>query len=175
VDKLLWGLKGTSITVEIKTPDNKIKKLDLLREPCKDDWLVQPKKYELVTYKQLNSDIAYISINNFRNYKTDSLFCTHIQELQKCKGLIIDIRENSGGNSEIPNSIIKRLSDKPYFLCEHGSTRKLLSTQKAWGVYSAKELLKYNLDTTSSDLKNNFKSPEFRAQYRDYQQYLGNV
>jgi len=171
VSNLLQGLKGTSFKIQIKTPENKISELHLTRALSNDKWQIEHKVNKLIDFKMLNSQIAYVALNSFRLAAIDSLFEAIIPELAKCKGLIIDIRENEGGNGYFANEILKHLTDKPYFLCEHSSTRKSLSAYKAWGVYAEQNLIKAkcNLDSSSTEFKENYKtSSDFRKMIEYY-------
>jgi C-terminal processing protease CtpA/Prc len=173
VSRLLSGLKGTSVNIQIKTPENKIKTFQLTREFLDEKWLYEPNKYELINFEKLENGIGYVAINSFMESKIDSLFESLIPEIIKCKGLIIDIRENGGGNSGFANEIIMHLTDKSYFFGEHGSTRKLLSSHKAWGVYAANRLSKCNLDTSSTEFKNYCKLEGFNETYENYCNFKG--
>jgi C-terminal processing protease CtpA/Prc len=171
IDQLLSGLKGTSVNIQIKTPENKIREFQLTRERCNDKWFIEPENNELISFKWLNDQIAYVALNSFMDNKIDSLFEAIIPELLKCKGLIIDVRENEGGNGYYANEIIKHLTDKPYFLCERSSVRKSLSSYKAWGVFAEKNFInaKCNLDSSSTEFKENYKSSsDFRKMYEYY-------
>ena len=66
-----------------------------------------------IVYQSIG-DIGYLQVNNFEdqsiNKQVDSLFKN---EIVKTKGLVIDIRNNGGGDDGIAFNIIRKLSDKP--------------------------------------------------------------
>ena len=177
VTSLLSGLKGTSFTVQFKTPENKIKDIKLTREKCSDKLLIEPKvNNELINFKWLDDNIAYVALNSFMDIKIDSLFKALIPELQKCKGLIIDIRENEGGNDRYANLIIKHLTDKPYFFMGRQSGRVTTSLYKAKGNFAEKILnnAKLSLDTSTAEFKNNYATmDDFRILYEYYLNFKG--
>jgi hypothetical protein len=67
----------------------------------------------------LNNNIAYIQFNTMNRNLTDSfnhflLNTFTIIKNKNCEQLIIDIRENSGGDSKLGNALINYISNKPY-------------------------------------------------------------
>src|SRR5260221_6307394 len=66
-------------------------------------------------YREIDH-IGYLAIHNFEDNRIvkqlDSLF----SEIAKTKGLIIDIRNNGGGDSGIGNQILASFTDKPFEL-----------------------------------------------------------
>ncbi|BFO67875.1 S41 family peptidase [Chryseobacterium sp. KCF3-3] len=85
---------------------------------------MQPKKkedFKPVDYKKIK-DYAYLTVNTFDDRNTftleewktkfDSIF-TQIKK-DNAKKLVIDVHNNSGGNSAVGNLLINYFSDKPY-------------------------------------------------------------
>jgi C-terminal processing protease CtpA/Prc len=60
--------------------------------------------------------IGYLNINNFEDEKIIKQFDSLYSQIAATKGLIIDVRSNSGGNSYIGQEILSRLTDKPFDL-----------------------------------------------------------
>ncbi len=85
---------------------------------------MQPKKgegFKPIDYKKIK-DYAYLTVNTFDDRNTftieewktkfDSIF-TQIKK-DNAKKLVIDVHNNSGGNSAVGNLLINYFSDKPY-------------------------------------------------------------
>lgn len=86
-------------------------------------------KQDNVEFKKYD-DVAYLGVHSFSDnsvpQKVDSLF----QYIKDSKALIIDLRENGGGNT--PYWLLRSLAKKP-FLGNAWMTRKNVSAQRAWG------------------------------------------
>lgn len=87
VTNLLRGEEGTSLTLDIQRGNNIFKKT------------VIRKKLSLktVTSEVLDNGLALIKIDSFIPDNTSSIFKNEILKLMSAKGLIIDLRNNSGG------------------------------------------------------------------------------
>ena len=138
IRNLLSGEEGSSVTVTIKQPDGKEKDIKLLRNRSSnsDEWLVNYNggSRNLVDYKRLGGDIAYTNIRTFGTDEVNKEFDKLIDSLKSAKGLIIDLRYNGGGSSDIGYNIIKHLTDKP-FVTSKWKTREHKAAYKAWGSY----------------------------------------
>lgn len=69
-------------------------------------------------YKELNG-IGYLAIHNFEDNRIVKQFDSLYTRIQQTKGLVIDIRDNGGGDSWIGNQILAYLTDKPFQLFAH--------------------------------------------------------
>lgn len=61
----------------------------------------------------IEDDIGYLDIKSFKDKELVSMVKAHIPLLETTKGLIIDIRENSGGNSLYGEQLLSLLTSKP--------------------------------------------------------------
>ena len=84
---LLRGPKDSDISLTLKRKDDIITKT-LKREELK----IKP-----VTVKRLNSDIALIKIDTFIPQNTSDIFKEELIQLMSASGIILDLRNNSGG------------------------------------------------------------------------------
>jgi carboxyl-terminal processing protease len=66
-------------------------------------------------YREINH-IAYININNFEDNKIVGQFDSLYDQISATKGMIIDIRNNGGGDSNIGSQLLARMTDKPFDL-----------------------------------------------------------
>ena len=86
---MIRGLPGESVSLEILTKEGEVKALELVRTEV---------SVETVRVKMLEDDIGYVRISSF-DIGTDREFISKFEELDltKMKGLILDLRSNSGG------------------------------------------------------------------------------
>src|ERR1035437_2329785 len=156
--QLFTGLKGDEYFIKIKTLDNKIKSLKIIHAETTEQELYPPaESFQLLKFKWYDNHIAYCALNSFEDTKIDSLFTALLPELTKTKALIIDLRKNGGGNTDIGLNILKYLTNDTLFYGSKSFTRLLNSTYKAWGKF-----------VTPADTINNGDNLKY------YQTYHGN-
>jgi len=88
----------------------------------------------LVKQKWLNDGIVYFNFSTFYSPLIVNEFFDALNKLDmnKIKGMIIDVRFNSGGNNENAHKIISRLISKPVQTSKW-KTRKYLPAYRSWG------------------------------------------
>ena len=80
--------------------------------------------------------MSYLALNCFGDRKIhDSFFVERLPELYKAKALIIDLRANGGGSTNIGTDILKYLMKDSVMNGSRSFTRQHLAAFKAWGVY----------------------------------------
>ncbi|GAA6153609.1 S41 family peptidase [Pseudoteredinibacter isoporae] len=140
VRRVLDGLPESEIKVEFKTPSGEIQEVALKRnsrgKKIEKVSLEMPSSNgELFEFKRLKDDIAYMALNGFHDEKIIEDFKKAYRDIQQAKALIIDVRFNGGGNSDIAAEILAHFAQKKL----EGSTwktRKHIAAYKAWGFYS---------------------------------------
>jgi C-terminal processing protease CtpA/Prc len=85
-----------------------------------------------VDFRMLTGNIAYVGLNTFNDDHVVSRFDSLFPSLASADGLILDLRQNGGGNSGTGWSILGYLTDKP-FLSSQWRTRDYRPTFRAWG------------------------------------------
>ena len=135
--RLLSGLEGEKFTIKIKKPNTKIIELTLTHKTTAEKEVYPPFEpaRQLLDFKWKNNQVAYVSLNSFEDKKIDSLFVQLLPELYKAKALIIDLRYNGGGNSEIGTEILKYLTNDKVLYGARNSSRLHIPTFKAWGRF----------------------------------------
>ena len=135
---LLDGPKQSRVAVSYKTPAGVEKKIALIRNSSQADieWTIPKAEWKLFEFKRLPGDIAYVALNSFGNQKIVEEFEKKIDEINKCKALIIDLRGNGGGSSDVGYGIINHLTSKPY-VGSKWRTREHRPAFKAWGSFQA--------------------------------------
>lgn len=154
---LLRAPMGTSFDIEMKFPNGKIKQLKLTHSKTLEKE-VYPKfeKKELLDFKWLKNETAYISLNSFANAKIDTLFNDILPELYKAKNLIIDLRYNGGGSTTIGFDILQYLVPDTILYGSKSLSRLHIPAFKAWGKW-----------TEEKDTLNNKWAKQAFLSYRD--------
>lgn len=135
VRAMLWGFWGEKFDLKIINPDGEVKSLSLTIQKSSESEYIPPiEKDELLTFKWLDHKIAYLSISTFHDPKVDTLFLEKLSDLKTAKGLIIDIRNNDGGSSEISRFIAKYLIEDSIVFSGLAKTRKNIADLKAYGT-----------------------------------------
>lgn len=65
-------------------------------------------------WKMLEGDIAHVKLNSFGTNKAATAFANAFDELSKADGVVLDVRQNGGGNSGVGWQILGFLTDKPF-------------------------------------------------------------
>lgn len=133
--KLLEGLKGEKCAIKAKTPDGKIKSLSLIREKTVEQKVYPPFENRKLLDFNWYDNIAYVSLNSFQDPKIETLFIEILPELYKAKGLIIDLRFNGGGSTDIGTSILQYLTNDSILYGAKSISRQHIPTYKAWGQF----------------------------------------
>jgi carboxyl-terminal processing protease len=130
--ELLKGSTSKSITLTIKSLAGKVFKNSLPRLNITEFRKLLParKPFEM---KMLPGNIAHIMVNSMEGSdKADQLFAAKYAEIEKADAIILDLRENGGGNSNIGYNILAFLTDKS-FKGSKWFTRNYRPTYRAWG------------------------------------------
>jgi C-terminal processing protease CtpA/Prc len=83
-------------------------------------------------WKLLPGNIAWVQLRSFGNDSAAEAFEAAFDEIAKADGLILDVRENGGGNSSVGQRILATLADKP-FQTSKWRTREYRPAFRAWG------------------------------------------
>jgi C-terminal processing protease CtpA/Prc len=80
----------------------------------------------------LGEDVTYISLNSFSSKDIISQFDAVFDRIRKSKALIVDVRNNGGGSSNIGYAIIGSLINRP-LKGSRWKTRQYMPAYRAWG------------------------------------------
>ena len=124
VTKLHSGFKSETFEAKVKKSNGEIKTISLpyngesTREDNQKYWGFMPEyNNSLVEFKWLKDSIAYVSVNAFYpDEMAIKQFDKYIPDIKKAKGLIIDIRRNGGGSTEVAWHIQSVLTNGKYLL-----------------------------------------------------------
>ena len=82
--------------------------------------------------RMLPGNIAYVRILHFGNSTAADEFRDHLDEISRSAGLVLDVRENGGGNGSEGYRILSMLTDRP-FEGSRWRTREYVPAYRAWG------------------------------------------
>jgi len=107
------------VVVAIAAPDGHKRELELTRDLSRradQKWVAgeYPRPRVVFRWEDEDERIAYLALNNFGNPRTLEDFNAIWPELKKASGLIIDIRKNGGGSSDVFVPILQHFAGSPY-------------------------------------------------------------
>ncbi len=106
--KLLKGENGTEVKLRIKRLDGATRNVTLIRGSY-----ARTLRSQGFSFRQLADHITYVNLDNFGSEEIVKQFDNVFEKIKVAKGLIIDVRENGGGNSAFGDAIISYLTNKP--------------------------------------------------------------
>lgn len=135
ISNMFLSPKGTSYNVTFKLPDGEIKDLTLTHTETKEKEVYPEfENWQLFEFKWIDKDIAYVSLNSFMDPKINDLFLEELPELYKAKKLIIDLRKNGGGMTNIGRDIFQYLTNDTLLYGSKMQSRLHNPAFKAWGA-----------------------------------------
>jgi carboxyl-terminal processing protease len=129
--RILQGPKESKVSVSIKSPEGIVRKIFLTRKSSGLAMIPGLTRPEL-EYRELGGGLAYVALNSFANRDIVQMFTEKFREISQAKGLIIDVRKNSGGSSRYGHEIIARLIDKA-IPATRWKTPQYRAAFRAWG------------------------------------------
>jgi C-terminal processing protease CtpA/Prc len=138
VKYILDGLPGMKYTIKIRTPENEIKSIQLvhgsLGEKFPPETLPKTEIRNPVEFKWFDNKTAYLALNSFKDSTIVDSFKKLLPELYKAEKLIIDIRENTGGNSEVGFEILSYLTEDEHLFIHSSRSRRHIAESKREGA-----------------------------------------
>lgn len=106
--------------------------------------------------RKLPGNVAYVALNSFGDSRAADAWLAAFDQIAASAAVIVDVRNNGGGNSDVGYKVLATLTDKP-FETGRWSTRQYLPTYRAW------QRPMPNLDqphaTRPADGKRHFRGP----------------
>jgi C-terminal processing protease CtpA/Prc len=87
----------------------------------------------VVEFRMLGGNLGYVALNSFGTEEVVSGFDSVFTLAEDAAALIIDLRENYGGNSSFGYQILGRLTGEP-FTTTSWRSRQYIPTLRAWGM-----------------------------------------
>ena len=85
---------------------------------------------DIIDFRLLDGNIAYVALNTFADRSIVAKFDSLFPMIERSNALILDVRENSGGNSDIAYEIFGYLVEKPFKIVQ-GKSRNYNSFSRA--------------------------------------------
>jgi C-terminal processing protease CtpA/Prc len=156
ISNMLQGYYGVKFNLELKLPSGEIRNIELTHSKTHEKELYPSIKTDLLEFKWITNEIAYVALNSFSDNKIVDLFADKLSELQKAKRLIIDLRNNGGGNTSIAREIFIFITKDKVLYGSKSQSRLHNPPYKAWGKW-----------TQVTDTTNNKWSKQAYLSYRD--------
>lgn len=134
ITELFYGRPQTSLKLTFRTPTGKEEHIKMIRDynlRNRNEIMVKPNSSSPISIQNVTENIGYIQLSSFSGTyvdEIDSVFNSHLTQLEKCKGLIIDLRGNRGGTDEAWETIINYLmpngeyTDRGKWFCRNNVT-----------------------------------------------------
>lgn len=90
--------------------------------------LPQTPPFEL---RKLPGNVAHVALNSFGDRRAADAWLAAFEQIKASSAVIIDVRNNGGGNSDVGYKVLATLTDKP-FETGRWSTRQYVPTYRAW-------------------------------------------
>jgi len=127
---LLEGSKSKSVELTLRDPSGNTSTRNVTRA-SKADYR-ETFHLEPMTFKMLPGNVAYVTLNSFDDRKAADLFEAAFSEISKADSMVIDLRENGGGDGDVGYRILACLTDKAFYSSKW-ETRDYKPTLRAWG------------------------------------------
>lgn len=137
---MLQSAKGVGYDIELLTPDKRTLNLHItheIKESLRSDPMYPKKeKRKLLELKWYPNDIAYVALNSFSKPEINKMFADTFPELKKrARKLIIDLRANGGGSTNVGAEILKYLTPDSILQGSAWYTRVYGGSYAAWGGF----------------------------------------
>lgn len=132
---------GTIFNVKFQLPDGNIKEKELKISKSKIEEAFYPpmEANELLEFDWMPENTAYLALNSFDNAEILEKFQEVLPELYKAEKLIIDLRENGGGNTGIGREILQYFTADTILYGSRSRSRLHIPTLKAWGRWTGEK------------------------------------
>jgi len=129
---LLSGSTSEPAIIQVKGFDGELKKFTVYRQP----WIMELEMYsdKPFSYKVLPNNIGYLQIHNFViTNEYQPIFDSIYIQILKTDGLIIDVRNNFGGATQMTHYVLKHFTNGKIGTVNWNSPMNI-GAHKAWGT-----------------------------------------
>lgn len=145
----LDGKADQSIELKFICPEGNEGSISLKRDRWsrEDQWIPDPNiQRPDFSFSWIDDNIALIEINTFEDFKIVGEWTETLPDLRRAQALIIDIRNNPGGNSMVGWTIASWLTDEA-LRTSAWRTREHRAAYKAWGKFDASNAVWYEMNS----------------------------
>jgi carboxyl-terminal processing protease len=142
---MFYGADSTKVWhLKLRTPKGDMISYDYQFHTYRTKWVRRATNtpYKVMDFKIIDN-IGYVKLNTFGDDTLLTLFKAILPQLYKCKGVILDIRGNGGGDTGIGVDILKYFTDRKLLIGSAWKTRDNVSAYRAWGTYNLKDTTKF--------------------------------
>jgi C-terminal processing protease CtpA/Prc len=132
-NSLLGGLVAKPVALTLRSAEGTVVEVTLPRLSQADSNKLPRTPWKRFEYKVLAGNIAYVALRTFSDNALVGDFDGAFAEIRKADALILDVRNNGGGSSNIGWSILGYLTDRP-FSGSQWRTRDYKPSYRAWGM-----------------------------------------
>jgi hypothetical protein len=126
--ELTPGAADTTVLLTFTSPEGKSITQPFTYKAVERYWDQHP----LFSFQILKGNIAYLQINSFNDEKIVKVFDSLFTSIAATKALIIDIRNNGGGNGGNGFEILGYLTDRPFYTGK-SMIRQYRPVGRSWG------------------------------------------
>ncbi len=131
---------GTSYEILFKFPDGNTQKQNLTLAKTEEmEIYPEIQRPPLFEFEWLDEGLAYVSLNGFSNPQINELFTEKIEEIRTADRLIIDLRNNGGGQTTIGTNILQYLTFDDELYLSASESRLHIPSFKAWGAWTTEK------------------------------------
>lgn len=132
-DYFFYGPKGDQVQIEFEHKGTK-SQLTLKRDYSDYGEWVRKSKESIPDFNyQVVKEYSLVSLNSFEQAEVIKQFEEKIEKINGTKGLIIDLRENVGGQSIVGLNIAKYLVETDQIIDMFWKSKHHVASHKAWG------------------------------------------
>jgi C-terminal processing protease CtpA/Prc len=110
---LLQGAKGEPIRLTLRGADGVTKSI-IVNRYCGPASKCSGPNQQPVQFKMLPGNVAYLAVHEFVDDKGAKAMQDNFPAIAQAGGLILDVRENRGGNQQNAVAILKMLTNRPF-------------------------------------------------------------
>jgi carboxyl-terminal processing protease len=105
---LLEGAAGTNATLKVRDAGGAMRTVQVERQSLAKRMPSISAPFE---FRMLRDDVAYIALNDFSNDTAADEYDKHYDQIAKARALVIDLRNNGGGNTSVGYRVLATLID----------------------------------------------------------------
>jgi len=128
---LLRGPVSDPVHLTLRNADGRTLTVSVPRHSNKGPFGILPDIDLKPHFRMLPDNIAYLQVNVFVDDNGAKAMRDNFAAIAKATGLIIDVRDNSGGNDDNAHLILQMLADRPY-LANNWRTRDYKAAMRSW-------------------------------------------
>ncbi len=144
-ERLITGQSGEAVHLSIRTPAGNLRTVEFTLRPREEPIAFVPEHEPTRPYdfRMLEDGIAYLRVDTFGDGAgLQAAVGGHLADFLAARGIIIDLRNNGGGDTSVAGFIAGLLTDHPL----QGAawrTREHRAAELAWSVFAKKDTERY--------------------------------